>query len=213
MAETHGKFDFAIDRGGTFTDVFAHLPDGRERVLKLLSHDPQNYKDAPTEGIRRVLEQATGRDFPRDQPVDTSLIGWIRMGTTVATNALLERQGERTALLVTRGFRDLLHIGTQARPGLFDLEISMPEVLYEEVIEVDERVVLKRDGCQLPRKESKRTVTGSTGDSLEVWRELDTQQVEKDLKGVLARGITSLAVLLLHSYTYVRGARDETELS
>uniref|UniRef100_A0A3Q3MNH3 5-oxoprolinase, ATP-hydrolysing n=1 Tax=Labrus bergylta TaxID=56723 RepID=A0A3Q3MNH3_9LABR len=195
MAETKGAFDFAIDRGGTFTDVFARLPDGRERVLKLLSRDPQNYKDAPTEGIRRVLEEETGRVFPRDQPVDTSLIGWIRMGTTVATNALLEREGERTALLVTQGFKDLLHIGTQARPKLFDLEVAVPEVLYEEVIEVDERVVLMQGGCQLPKK-------GSTGDSLEVWRELDLDKVEKDLRGVLSRGITSLAVLLLHSYTW-----------
>uniref|UniRef100_A0AAY4E9F1 5-oxoprolinase n=1 Tax=Denticeps clupeoides TaxID=299321 RepID=A0AAY4E9F1_9TELE len=194
MAGSQGKFDFAIDRGGTFTDVFARLPDGRERVLKLLSHDPQNYKDAPTEGIRRVLEQETGQAFPRDQPVDASLIGWIRMGTTVATNALLERQGERTALLVTQGFQDLLHIGTQARPNLFDLEVSVPEVLYEEVIEVEERVVLKQGGCQLPRKD--------TGDSLEVWRELNLKRVEEDLKGVLSRGITSLAVLLLHSYTW-----------
>uniref|UniRef100_A0A8D3BLT0 5-oxoprolinase, ATP-hydrolysing n=1 Tax=Scophthalmus maximus TaxID=52904 RepID=A0A8D3BLT0_SCOMX len=176
MAETKGKFDFAIDRGGTFTDVFARLPDGRERVLKLLSRDPQNYKDAPTEGIRRVLEEV--------RPVDTSSIGWIRMGTTVATNALLEREGERTALLVTKGFKDLLHIGTQARPKLFDLEVAMPDVLYEEVIEVDERVVL------------------NTGDSLEVWQELDLECVEKDLRGVLSRGITSLAVLLLHSYTW-----------
>uniref|UniRef100_A0A8C4NR60 5-oxoprolinase, ATP-hydrolysing n=1 Tax=Dicentrarchus labrax TaxID=13489 RepID=A0A8C4NR60_DICLA len=202
MAETKGKFDFAIDRGGTFTDVFARLPDGRERVLKLLSRDPQNYKDAPTEGIRRVLEEETGQAFPRDQPVDTSLIGWIRMGTTVATNALLEREGERTALLVTLGFKDLLHIGTQARPKLFDLEVAVPEVLYEEVIEVDERVVLRQDGCQLPRNDPKRIVTGSTGDSLEVWKELDLERVEKDLKGVLSRGITSLAVLLLHSYTW-----------
>uniref|UniRef100_A0A3Q2XXN9 5-oxoprolinase, ATP-hydrolysing n=1 Tax=Hippocampus comes TaxID=109280 RepID=A0A3Q2XXN9_HIPCM len=196
MAHTEGKFDFAIDRGGTFTDVFARLPDGRERVLKLLSRDPQNYDDAPTEGIRRVLEEETGRAFPRDQPVDTSRIGWIRMGTTVATNALLERQGERTALLVTKGFKDLLHIGTQARPKLFDLEVSVPEVLYEEVIEVDERVVLKQDGCLLPRKDR------STGDSLEVWQEVDLERVEKDLKGVLSRGITSVAVLLLHSYTW-----------
>uniref|UniRef100_A0A4W5QNX2 5-oxoprolinase, ATP-hydrolysing n=1 Tax=Hucho hucho TaxID=62062 RepID=A0A4W5QNX2_9TELE len=202
MTETEGKFDFAIDRGGTFTDVFARLPDGRERVLKLLSHDPQNYKDAPTEGIRRVLEEETGQAFPREQPVETSLIGWIRMGTTVATNALLERQGERTALLVTKGFKDLLHIGTQARPKLFDLEVAVPDVLYEEVIEVDERVVLRQDGCQLPRKEPKRIVTGSTGDSLEVWRELDMQRVEDDLRGVLSRGIHSLAVLLLHSYTW-----------
>ncbi|XP_054622190.1 5-oxoprolinase isoform X2 [Dunckerocampus dactyliophorus] len=201
MTHTEGKFDFAIDRGGTFTDVFARLPDGRERVLKLLSRDPQNYKDAPTEGIRRVLEEETGRAFPRDKPVDTSLIGWIRMGTTVATNALLEREGARTALLVTKGFKDLLHIGTQARPKLFDLEVSVPEVLYEEVIEVDERVVLRQDGCRLPRKDPKR-VTGSTGDSLEVWRELDLERVEEDLRGVLSRGITSLAVLLLHAYTW-----------
>lgn len=202
MAETKGKFDFAIDRGGTFTDVFARMPDGRERVLKLLSWDPQNYKDAPTEGIRRVLEEETGRPFPRDQPVDTSLIGWIRMGTTVATNALLEREGERTALLVTKGFKDLLHIGTQARPKLFDLEVAVPEVLYDEVVEVDERVVLRQDGCQLPRWDAKRCVTGSTGDTLEVWKDLDLERVEKDLKGVLSRGITSLAVLLLHSYTW-----------
>uniref|UniRef100_A0A1A8MXN4 5-oxoprolinase, ATP-hydrolysing n=3 Tax=Nothobranchius TaxID=28779 RepID=A0A1A8MXN4_9TELE len=202
MAETMGKFDFAIDRGGTFTDVFARLPDGRERVLKLLSSDPQNYKDAPTEGIRRVLEEETGQVFPREQPVDTSLIGWIRMGTTVATNALLERKGERTALLVTKGFKDLLHIGTQARPKLFDLEVAMPDVLYEEVIEVDERVVLQKDGCQLPRKDPKRTVTGGTGDTLEVWKEVDLEQVEKDLRGILSHGITSVAVLLLHSYTW-----------
>ncbi|XP_035981040.1 5-oxoprolinase isoform X1 [Fundulus heteroclitus] len=202
MAETKGKFDFAIDRGGTFTDVFARLPDGRERVLKLLSRDPQNYKDAPTEGIRRVLEEETGQLFPRDQPVDTSLIGWIRMGTTVATNALLEREGERTALLVTKGFKDLLHIGTQARPKLFDLEVAVPDVLYEEVVEVDERVVLRQDGCQLPRTDPKRIVTGRTGDSLEVWQELDLEQVEKDLRGVLSRGISSIAVLLLHSYTW-----------
>ncbi|KAL4631017.1 5-oxoprolinase isoform X1 [Arapaima gigas] len=202
MAETTGKFDFAIDRGGTFTDVFAHCPNGRERVLKLLSHDPQNYKDAPTEGIRRVLEEETGQTFPREEPLDPSLIGWIRMGTTVATNALLERQGERTALLITRGFKDLLHIGTQARPRLFDLEVSVPDVLYEEVVEVDERVVLKRDGCWIPGRTAVREITGSTGDILEVWCDLDLQQLEHDLKGVLSRGITSLAVLLLHSYTW-----------
>ena len=91
------------------------------RVLKLLSEDPANYADAPTEGIRRILEQEEGVLLPRGRPLDTSRIASIRMGTTVATNALLERQGERVALLVTRGFRDLLHIGTQARPDLFDL--------------------------------------------------------------------------------------------
>ncbi|XP_013866272.1 5-oxoprolinase, partial [Austrofundulus limnaeus] len=205
MAETAGKFDFAIDRGGTFTDVLARLPDGRERVLKLLSRDPQNYKDAPppAEGIRRVLKEETGQVFPRHQPVDSSLIGWIRTGTTVATNVLLERRGERMALLVTRGFKDLLHIGTEARPELFDLEVAMPDVLYEDMMEVDERVVLQQDDCHLIRKDLKRVVTGSTGDSLEVWKEVDLDQVEKDLKGVLSRGFTSVAVLLLHLYTSV----------
>ncbi|XP_058262915.1 5-oxoprolinase isoform X1 [Hemibagrus wyckioides] len=202
MADSDGKFCFAIDRGGTFTDVFARLPDGKERVMKLLSHDPQNYRDAPTEGIRRILQQETGQSFPRDEPLDSSLIGWIRMGTTVATNALLERQGEKMALAVTHGFKHLLHIGTQARPDLFDLEVRVPDVLYEEVIEVDERVVLKQDGCRLSSKEPKRIVKGSTGETLEVWTELDLHSVEKDLKAVLSQGITSLAVLLLHSYMY-----------
>ncbi|XP_066572206.1 5-oxoprolinase isoform X3 [Amia ocellicauda] len=202
MPGSEGKFDFAIDRGGTFTDVFAQCPGGAERVLKLLSHDPQHYRDAPTEGIRRILEQETGRVFPREEPLDPSLIGWIRMGTTVATNALLERQGARSALLVTRGFKDLLHIGTQARPLLFDLEVRMPELLYDEVIEVDERVVLKQDGCQLPPRDTESTHIGSTGEAVSVWRSVDLVQVEADLRGVLSRGITSLAVLLLHSYTW-----------
>ncbi len=107
------KFQFAIDRGGTFTDVFARRSDtGAVRVMKLLSEDPQNYSDAPREGIRRVLEAETGRAHPAGEPLDAGCIEWIRMGTTVATNALLERKGERCALLVTKGFRDLLFIGT-----------------------------------------------------------------------------------------------------
>lgn len=135
-----GKFKFAIDRGGTFTDVYAICPDGKERVTKLLSVDPSNYPDAPREGIRRILEevhdnikhssnslkslnflQELGIAMPADLPVDTSMIEWIRMGTTVATNALLERKGERMALVITSGFRDLLYIGNQARPKIFDL--------------------------------------------------------------------------------------------
>lgn len=147
-----GKFCFAIDRGGTFTDVWSRCPDGRIRILKLLSEDPQNYPDAPTEAIRRILEEETGRPHLRGQPVDAAQIGWIRMGTTVATNALLERKGERMALLVTEGFRDILQIGNQARPKIFDLKIEMPDLLYEQVIEVEERVILTNDdmNCEYP---------------------------------------------------------------
>ena len=97
------KFSFAIDRGGTFTDVYCQCPGGKIRVMKLLSVDPANYPDAPREGIRRILESETGVKMPPEKPIDTSLIEWIRMGTTVATNALLERKGERMALVVTKG--------------------------------------------------------------------------------------------------------------
>ncbi|KAM8966221.1 5-oxoprolinase [Pelodytes ibericus] len=196
------KFQFAIDRGGTFTDVFARCPGGKVRVMKLLSEDPANYQDAPTEGIRRILEEETNIPFPRDRPLDTEQIEWIRMGTTVATNALLERKGERIALLITRGFRDLLHIGNQARPKIFDLEIQMPEVLYEEVIEVEERVVLHREDCGLPTDPARKPFIGSTGDSLEVWKPVDLERLKIELLGVLSRGIRSLAVVLMHSYTW-----------
>uniref|UniRef100_A0A8C5PWK3 5-oxoprolinase, ATP-hydrolysing n=1 Tax=Leptobrachium leishanense TaxID=445787 RepID=A0A8C5PWK3_9ANUR len=196
------KFQFAIDRGGTFTDIFARCPDGKVRIMKLLSEDPANYQDAPTEGIRRILEEETKVVFPRDLPLDTEHIEWIRMGTTVATNALLERKGERIALLITRGFRDLLHIGNQSRPKIFDLEIKMPEVLYEEVIEVQERVVLQRGDCRLPNDPSIRSFIGSTGDSVEVWEPVNLEQLKTELLGVLSRGIRSLAVVLLHSYTW-----------
>ncbi|KAJ1195078.1 hypothetical protein NDU88_004361 [Pleurodeles waltl] len=181
--------------------------------MKLLSEDPANYRDAPTEGIRRILEEECGIPFSRDHPIDTSRIDWIRMGTTVATNALLERKGERIALVITRGFKDLLHIGNQSRPKIFDLEILMPRVLYEEVIEADERVTLHRSGCQLPRKDSVKTFLGSSGESIEVCQPIDLTQLKTDLEGVLAKGIRSLAVVLMHSYTWSAHERQIGELA
>uniref|UniRef100_A0A5F8H024 5-oxoprolinase, ATP-hydrolysing n=1 Tax=Monodelphis domestica TaxID=13616 RepID=A0A5F8H024_MONDO len=195
-----GKFRFAIDRGGTFTDVFAQCPGGRVRVLKLLSEDPANYQDAPTEGIRRILEQECSMTLPRDMPLDTSRIAWIRMGTTVATNALLERCGERMALLVTQGFKDLLHIGNQARKDLFDLRVPMPQVLYEEVVEVDERVVLYQPG----EPGAGTPIQGTTGDFLEIKRPVDLGSLRGKLKDLLARGIRSLAVVFMHSYMWAQ---------
>eukprot|EP00041_Stephanoeca_diplocostata_P036137 m.1303321 g.1303321 ORF g.1303321 m.1303321 type:complete len:1307 (-) comp24810_c0_seq15:248-4168(-) len=192
-AKNESMFRFAIDRGGTFTDVYAECPGGKIRVLKLLSEDPSNYADAPREGIRRILELETGCKYPRNKPVDESLIEWIRMGTTVATNALLERKGERVALVITSGFRDILHIGTQARPRIFDVEISTPDVLYEEIVQVSERIVLDDDTGD---------VTGSTGEKLRVEQELDEETLRSDLKLVFAKGIRSVAVVLMHSYLY-----------
>lgn len=141
--------------------------------------------------------------YPADQSVDTSLIEWIRMGTTVATNALLERKGEPMALVTTKGFRDVLQIGNQQRPHIFDLAIARPELLYKEVIEVDERVVIQMDSDQMDRQNKKtiRTARGVTGDTFEIWKGLRVDQLRCDLQRVLDSGIKSLAVVLIHSYT------------
>lgn len=206
-------FRFSIDRGGTFTDVYAEFLDGTgqhsQRVLKLLSVDPSNYPDAPLEGIRRVLENETGMPHPRGRPLDTSRIEAIRMGTTVATNALLERKGERTALVVSSGFRDLLHIGNQARPNIFDLEIRAPDVLHSMVVECDEQVILplgdqpsKRAG-EYPGKHAlpgdavvKQAVTGEL---VCIRKPPDVERLRRDLQHVLDCGVRSLAVVLKHS--------------
>ncbi|XP_053980363.1 5-oxoprolinase [Hylaeus volcanicus] len=197
---TDGKFEFAIDRGGTFTDVYARCPGGKVRVMKLLSVDPANYDDAPREGIRRILEQETGRNI--DGQIDASTISWIRMGTTVATNALLERKGAKMALLINEGFRDLLFIGNQARPNIFDLQVVTPEVLYKKVVEVRCRAIpASPDKCHLDTKQW-RKVKGSTGEDLFVTQELDEERLKKDLEELRQCGIESLSVVLAHSYMF-----------
>ncbi|KAI3837697.1 hypothetical protein MKW98_027056 [Papaver atlanticum] len=196
------KLRFCIDRGGTFTDVYAEIPGQSDgKVMKLLSVDPSNYDDAPIEGIRRILEEFTGKKIPRSSKIPTDKIEWIRMGTTVATNALLERKGERIALCVTKGFKDLLQIGNQARPNIFDLTVAKPSNLYEEVIEADERIELVLD-----KEEEKQgcgcAVRGISGELIRVKKPLDEETLRPLLKGLLDRGISCLAVVLMHSYTY-----------
>ncbi|XP_071151773.1 5-oxoprolinase-like [Mytilus edulis] len=206
MSVSAGKFTFAIDRGGTFTDIWAKCPSGKVRVTKLLSVDPKNYPDAPREGIRRIIEQESKTKLPPGELIDSSVIEWIRMGTTVATNALLERKGERMALAITKGYKDLLHIGNQARPKIFDLEISSPDQLYEDVIEIEERVVFHQDICEI--KKQCPTVTGSTGEKLEIWKQVNITKLKEDLKKLLQKGIKSLAVVLLHSYMFSDHERE-----
>lgn len=197
------KLRFCIDRGGTFTDVYAEIPGQTEgQVMKLLSVDPSNYDDAPIEGIRRILEEYTGDKIPRTSKIPTDNIEWIRMGTTVATNALLERKGERIALCVTRGFKDLLQIGSQARPNIFDLTVSKPSNLYEEVIEVDERIELVKDEEDKFSDSSEITVQGVSGELVRVLKPPNEAALEPLLKGLLEKGISCLAVVLMHSYTY-----------
>src|SRR5229473_522177 len=136
MAESGKKsgWQFWIDRGGTFTDVVARRPDGSLATHKLLSENPGRYADAALAGIRSLL------GLKNDQPIPAGMIEVVKMGTTVATNALLERKGERTALFITRGFRDALRIAYQNRPRIFERHIVLPEMLYEKVFEVEERV-------------------------------------------------------------------------
>lgn len=127
------RWDFWIDRGGTFTDVVARDPDGEILTAKLLSENPDQYPDAALEGIRRFLGLGS------DEPIPAARINAVKMGTTVATNALLERKGDRTLLVTTKGLRDQLRLGYQNRPRLFDRHIVLPELLYEQVIEADDR--------------------------------------------------------------------------
>lgn len=191
--------------------MYARCPSGKVRLMKLLSEDPANYSDAPREGIRRILEQETGHPFPAGEKIDAYQIECIRMGTTVATNALLERKGEPSALVVTAGFKDLLYIGNQSRPKLFDLTCAQPEVLYEQVIEADERVVLCRNDCQLDLDSPR--IQGTTGEMVSILKPLNLDKLRVDLKQVLAKGIGSLAVALLHSYTFKEHERLVGELA
>ncbi|MGW3245628.1 hydantoinase B/oxoprolinase family protein [Streptomyces sp. NPDC001070] len=169
-----GHWEFWIDRGGTFTDVVGRRPDGRLETCKLLSHDPGRYRDAPVEGIRRMLGLGPGEPIPADR------ISAVKMGTTVATNALLERKGEPTVLVVTEGFRDALRIAYQNRPRLFDRRIVLPEALYERVIELPER-------------------TDAHG---EVVRRPDLAAAGAALRDARRAGLTSVAVVLLHGYRH-----------
>ncbi|XP_011502377.1 PREDICTED: 5-oxoprolinase [Ceratosolen solmsi marchali] len=194
------RFYFAIDRGGTFTDIYAKCPGGKIKVMKLLSEDPVNYDDAPREGIRRILEEENRISIIGE--IDTSQIGWIRMGTTLATNALLERKGAKTALLINKGFKDLLYIGNQARPNIFDLEIVMPDVLYSEVVEVDVRVVpALLTKCKL-FKNSWKIIKTSTGEDFFIVDDLNKEKLKQDLRKLKSSGIESLAVVLMHSHIY-----------
>ena len=173
MTSPH-KWQFWIDRGGTFTDVVARAPDGAVSARKLLSDNPEHYADAALQGIRDVLGLAP------EEPIPAAGIAAVKMGTTVATNALLERKGEPLVLLVTRGFGDALRIGNQTRPKLFARRIRLPEMLYAEVIEVDERV-------------------GADG---EVLAEPDADAVREALRGSWESGIRAAAVVFLHGYRY-----------
>ncbi|WP_048437909.1 hydantoinase B/oxoprolinase family protein [Caenimonas sp. SL110] len=168
------RWQFWIDRGGTFTDVVGRRPDGSLVTHKLLSENPEQYRDAAVAGIRHLLGLKAG------EAVTPQQVECVKMGTTVATNALLERKGEPTLLVTTRGFRDALRIAYQNRPRIFDRHIVLPELLYSEVIEANERV-------------------GARGEMLVA---LDEPQLQAELVAAYGRGLRSVAVVFMHGYRF-----------
>lgn len=191
------KINFAIDRGGTFTDVYAQCGE-KTFTEKLLSNDPANYQDAPSEGIRRLLERIENISITNDR-IPTVNIGWIRMGTTIATNALLERQGIDCALVITKGFRDILEIGYQNRPDIFALKITRPENMFKKIVEVEERI---RPLAKSDDKSKYRIKSGSAGESYVVLQQLDPEKIKTQLQQIYNSGITSLAVVLMHGFSF-----------
>jgi 5-oxoprolinase (ATP-hydrolysing) len=166
------RWQFWVDRGGTFTDVVARQPDGSLLTRKLLSENPEQYRDAAVQGIRDLLQLSATDAIPENT------VAAVKMGTTVATNALLERKGDRTLLLITRGFGDLLRIGYQVRPALFELNVVLPELLYESVAEVNER--LDEQG--------------------NVLQALDETSARAALQSAYDEGIRGVAIALMHGY-------------
>ena len=179
------KWQFWIDRGGTFTDIVARAPDGTLSTHKLLSENPGRYPDAALAGIRAIL------NVPPDQPIPAGLIDAVKMGTTVATNALLERKGDRTLLIVNKGFGDALRIGNQARPRLFDLAITLPAMLHERVVEIGGRVDVH--GAEI--------------------EPLDEHAAREAFARAHADGIGACAIVLMHAWKYPAHEQRLAELA
>ena len=179
------RWQFWIDRGGTFTDLVARAPDGSTQVHKLLSENDSRYEDAAVQGVREILS------LPDNEKIPEADIEVVRMGTTVATNALLERKGIRTALVVTKGFADALYIGYQNRPDIFALDIQRPQILYEQVIEVEERIDAQGN----------------------ILTPLNLESLKKELELSYTSGIRSCAIVLVHGYRYNKHEQNVAELA
>ncbi|KAH9908968.1 Hydantoinase B/oxoprolinase-domain-containing protein [Xylariomycetidae sp. FL2044] len=208
VAAPEPGISISIDRGGTFCDVIASAPGREDIVFKLLSVDPNNYADAPSEAIRRVLETLKGQPIPVGEKLDGSSIASCRIGTTVATNALLEHKGEKFAFVATRGFKDVCLIGDQTRPKLFTLKVEKAEALHEKVVEIDERVTLE-DYDLNPFPMDKKAelsdpdlVRTSSGEIVRILKRVDPEEVRESLQGLRNEGYTSLAIAFMHSFVY-----------
>ncbi|CCE63847.1 hypothetical protein TPHA_0F03670 [Tetrapisispora phaffii CBS 4417] len=213
MVSNYGNIRIAIDRGGTFTDCIGNIGTGKkedDRIIKLLSVDPKNYDDAPLEGIRRLLEIFENKTIPRNTKLDISNVQSIRMGTTLATNCALERNGEDCCFITTKGFKDTLLIGDQTRPNIFELNIARDKLkpLFNMCVEIDERITLE-DFSEDPEKiitkvdqDDDNLVIGKSGEAVRIIKKPDLNEIRSTLNLVYQSGIRSIAVAFVHSYTY-----------
>ncbi|EKV19060.1 5-oxoprolinase, putative [Penicillium digitatum] len=205
---TNPGINISIDRGGTFCDVLVQVPGRDDFVFKLLSEDPQNYRDAPTEAIRRALEFIEGRQIPVGEQLDGSQIASCRIGTTIATNALLEGKGREFAFVTTKGFKDVCVIDDQTRPKLFALNVRKPPALHATSVEIDERITVEDyDLNPFPLdKTAKITdpalVRTPSGEVIRVLKALDSVEVREVLRRLRSAGYKSLVISFLHSYLY-----------
>lgn len=196
------------DRGGTFCDVLVHQSGRDDVVFKLLSVDSHNYRDAPTEAIRRALEIAEGRPIPRSERLNASRVRSCRIGSTVATNALLEGKGERFALLTTKGFRDVCTIGDQTRPKLFDLAIKKAKALHALSVEIDERITVEDyDLNPFPLDKNRELldpalVRTPSSDVIRILKPINEEEVREVLQNLKEQGFKTLAISFMHSYIY-----------
>ncbi|KAK5166969.1 uncharacterized protein LTR77_007698 [Saxophila tyrrhenica] len=198
----------SIDRGGTFCDVIAQIEGQDDIVFKLLSEDPQNYPDAPTEAIRRILERVEKRKIALSEKLDGSRITSCRVGTTIATNALLELKGEKFAFATTKGFRDVCMVGDQTRPKLFSLRVEKPKALHDCVVEIDERVTPEGydlDPFPVDHEELLQrpdVVETASGEVMRILKRPDAKAVRVQLEELRQHGYTTLAVCLMHAWAF-----------
>ncbi|KAF5011015.1 hypothetical protein FDECE_2822 [Fusarium decemcellulare] len=208
--EDAGRADISIsiDRGGTFCDVIAEIEGREPLVFKLLSVNPTRYADAPVEAIRRVLETVQGRPIPVGTKLNASRVASCRIGTTIATNALLEQKGEKFAFVTTKGFKDVCVIGDQTRPKLFALQVEKPKALHAKVIEVDERITIEDYDLNPTPLDKKALITDpdlvrtASGEVIRVLKRIDHDKVKEQLQAIRDEGFSSLAISFLHSYLY-----------
>ncbi|KAK7211459.1 hypothetical protein V2G26_018637 [Clonostachys chloroleuca] len=209
----------SIDRGGTFCDVIANVEGREDIIFKLLSEDPNNYPDAPTEAIRRVLCMVEGREIPIGEKLDASRLASCRIGTTVATNALLEHKGEKFAFVTTKGFKDICAIGDQTRPKLFALKVVKPKALHDKVVEIDERITVEDYDLNPAPMDKKAEITDpslirtKSGEIIRVLQKVNLDEARTKLQALRNEGYNSVAISFMHSFLYPDHENEVAEVA